>query len=55
MNPLFFKIKVFGKTINDEPTRFYTPEIMERLEEAAREEFMYGDFYSQQTSDDNRE
>lgn len=34
--------KVFGKAINDNPEDYYTPEIMELLEEAARKEFSYG-------------
>lgn len=34
--------KVFGKAINNEPEKYFTDEIMERLEEAANEEFMYG-------------
>ena len=34
--------KVFGKAINNNPTEYYTPEIMERLEVAAAKEFKYG-------------
>ncbi len=34
--------KVFGKSINDNPEEYYTPEIMKLLEEAAYKEFMYG-------------
>lgn len=34
--------KVFGKAINDNPTDYYTPEIMELLEAAANKEFRYG-------------
>ena len=34
--------KVFGKAINNEPEKYFTDEIMGRLEEAAKEEFMYG-------------
>jgi RecA/RadA recombinase len=34
--------KVFGKSINDNPEEYYTPEIMELLEQAAQKEFMYG-------------
>ena len=35
--------KTFGKTINSNPEKFYTPEIMDKLEVAARKEFLYGE------------
>lgn len=35
--------KVFGKEINDHPEKYYTPEIMAKLEDAARKKFSYGD------------
>jgi len=34
--------KQFGKTINEEPEKYFTEEIMAKLEEAAKEEFCYG-------------
>jgi len=34
--------KVFGKTINENPEKYYTEEIMSRLEVAAKTEFSYG-------------
>jgi RecA/RadA recombinase len=34
--------KVFGKNINEDPEKYYTPEVMARLEEAAKKEFSYG-------------
>jgi RecA/RadA recombinase len=34
--------KVFGKTINENPEKYFTEEIMARLEEAAKTEFSYG-------------
>ena len=34
--------KVFGKTINENPEKYYTEEIMKRLEAAAKTEFSYG-------------
>jgi RecA/RadA recombinase len=34
--------KVFGKAINSDPEKYFTPDIMERLELAAQTEFMYG-------------
>ena len=34
--------KVFGKTINEDPKKYFTDEVMEQLEIAAQKEFMYG-------------
>ena len=34
--------KTFGKTINNDPEKFFTEEVMEKLEEAADKEFRYG-------------
>lgn len=34
--------KVFGKSINNEPEKYFTEDIMVQLEEAAQKEFMYG-------------
>jgi len=34
--------KVFGKSINNDPEKYFTEEIMTQLEEAAQKEFMYG-------------
>ena len=34
--------KVFGKSINKEPKKYFTDEIMTQLEDAAQKEFMYG-------------
>ena len=34
--------KTFGKTINNQPEKFYTEEIMKQLDEAAQKEFKYG-------------
>lgn len=36
--------KVFGKAINQNPEEYFTPEIMEQLEQCANEEFLYGDY-----------
>ena len=33
--------KTFGKTINNNPEKFFTPEIMEQLDEVASKEFKY--------------
>jgi RecA/RadA recombinase len=35
--------KVFGKSINDNPLKYYTPEIMLRLEKVAQSMYSYGD------------
>ena len=32
----------FGKTINNNPEKYFTPEILDKLNEAAKEEFKYG-------------
>ena len=34
--------KVFGKNINDEPEKYFTEEILKRLDDAAAKEFKYG-------------
>ena len=34
--------KVFGKSINNDPEKYFTEDIMAQLEEAAQREFMYG-------------
>ena len=35
--------KTFGKTINNNPTKFFTPEILEQLDAVCAKEFKYGD------------
>lgn len=34
--------KVFGKTINEDPEKYYTKEILDLIDEAAKKEFSYG-------------
>ena len=34
--------KQFGKTINNDPEKYYTPEIMAQLNDFAKEKFSYG-------------
>ena len=34
--------KTFGKTINNNPEKFFTEEIMQQLDDAADKEFKYG-------------
>ena len=43
--------KTFGKTINNNPEKFFTPEVMEQLDNAANKEFKYG----QRVSDDSND
>ena len=32
----------FGKTINNNPEKYFTPEVLDQLNEAAQKEFLYG-------------
>ena len=34
--------KTFGKTINNDPEKYYTDEVMQKLDEFAKEKFSYG-------------
>ena len=34
--------KVFGKSINENPTEYYTKEILDLIDAAAKKEFLYG-------------
>ena len=34
--------KTFGKTINNNPEKFFTEEVMQQLDDAASKEFKYG-------------
>jgi RecA/RadA recombinase len=34
--------KVFGKAINDQPEKYFTKEVLERIDEACKKEFLYG-------------
>jgi RecA/RadA recombinase len=47
--------KVFGKAINSDPEKYFTPEIMEQLEAAARKEFMYGGDEEEPVSDNRQD
>ena len=35
--------KVFGKSINDEPEKYFTKEILKQIDEATKKKFLYGD------------
>ena len=34
--------KTFGKTINDNPEKYYTKEVLEKIDEQAKKQFLYG-------------
>lgn len=34
--------KVFGKAINDNPEKYFTKEVLDRIDEACKKEFLYG-------------
>ena len=42
----------FGKTINNNPEKYFTKEILDKLDEAARQEFLYG---NETRTDDSQE
>ena len=45
--------KVFGKSINENPEKYFTPDVMRALESAANQEFSYGVHNDVQDSDGN--
>ena len=47
--------KTFGKTINNQPEKFYTPEIMKLLDDAASQEFKYGNKKIQEIEEEDVE
>ena len=34
--------KIFGKNINEEPEKYFTPEVLAQIDEACKKEFLYG-------------
>jgi RecA/RadA recombinase len=42
-------VKTFAKTILNEPQKYFTPEIMEKLDDAAAKEFRYGNYVVSET------
>ena len=46
--------KVFGKTINQEPEKYFTEDIMTKLEEVAKKEFLY-EIYDELSVDEGAE
>lgn len=48
--------KVFGKTINDDPEKYFTPEVLEQLDKAAAKFYSYGsDFVEELEEEDTGE
>jgi len=47
--------KVFGKAINKNPEKYFTPEIMEQLEVAASKEFKYGQIGADEKTEEDLE
>lgn len=47
--------KVFGKQINKEPEKFFTEELLKRLDEVAQREFVYGASSEGESNDDSGE
>ena len=45
--------KVFGKQINNNPEKFFTKEILDQLEEAAKKEFTYGSNQEEEIIEEN--
>ena len=42
--------KTFGKTINNNPTKYFTPEILEQLDAVCAKEFKYGDVIEEESA-----
>ncbi len=47
--------KIFGKEINTNPEKYYTPEIMKLLDECAQKEYSYGSGFEEDFVDGDRE
>ena len=43
--------KAFGKTINNNPTKYFTPEILEQLDAVCAKEFKYGDVIEEESTE----
>ena len=44
--------KTFGKTINNDPAKYFTDEVLQKLDDAARKEFKYGEEQISETTSD---
>ena len=47
--------KVFGKNINQDPEKYFTEEMMIKLEEVAKKEFLYGESTDELSVDEGTE
>jgi len=47
--------KTFGKTINNNPQKFFTEDVMKQLDECASKEFKYGNQIQEEVEDDSEE
>ena len=47
--------KVFGKNINQDPEKYFTEDIMTKLEEVAKKEFLYGESTDELSVDEGAE
>ena len=47
--------KVFGKNINQDPEKYFTEDMMVKLEEVAKKEFLYGESTDELSVDEGTE
>ena len=47
--------KVFGKNINQDPEKYFTEDMMTKLEEVAKKEFLYGESTDELSVDEGTE
>jgi len=45
--------KVFGKNINEEPEKYFTKEVLDKIDEACKKEFLYGQGEGAQSTEDD--
>lgn len=45
--------KVFGKNINEEPEKYFTKEVLDKIDEACKKEFLYGQGEGTQSTEDD--
>jgi hypothetical protein len=43
---------VFGKNINEEPEKYFTPDILALIDEACKKEFLYGQDGAESVADE---
>ena len=47
--------KVFGKAVIKEPEKYFTKELLEKLNEFAKKNFLYGGFDEEETTNANED